>query len=258
MITWTVLGSGTHFASATRGSSGHLLRSGDTEILVDCGPGSFHGIAKAGSAPENLRACLISHLHPDHVSDLLPLLFRLRNEAKSSGERRFLVAGPMGIADYLDDLADLHAPYLDHSDFHVEVEEGNSGALKIDHLIIDRAPMAHGVPTVAYGFTGEGEGRIVYSGDTGRSAELVRFAQGAELLVIESSFPNGKEEPFHLTPAEAAQTAADARVGGVILVHLNPECDDGDLVEQCGDSFHGLMMIGTDLMTHEVDGSGRE
>jgi len=252
MISWTVLGSGTHMASATRNSPGHLVACGETRILVDCGAGSFHGVARAGTAVEDLDACLLTHLHPDHVGDLLALLFRLRNVAKERGHLALQIFGPPGTTQFVEDLQRLHAPFLEHADFALSVGEGSSGDLQFPGLRVSCAPVAHGLPAVAYSFeSAEGE-RAVYSGDTGRSADLIRFAEGTDLLVIESSFPNGEECPFHLTPAAAADIAEEAGVDTMILVHLNPEMDEVDIVGQVGDRFSGRTIVGTDFLTRVI------
>jgi ribonuclease BN (tRNA processing enzyme) len=257
MISWTVLGSGTHMASSERGSPGHLVRAGETALLVDCGTGSFHGIARAGFPPEGLDGCLITHLHPDHIADLVPLLFRLRNEAKSGGERALRVYGPPETAGYIEQLCRLHAPYLEHPNLNLTVEEVSDGAIAFPGLVIGAFPVAHALPAVGYSFEPEGGGgRIVYSGDTGRSAELIRRAKGAEILVVEASFPNGTEAEFHLTPEEAAAIAAEADVDTMVLVHLNPEMDGVDLAAQCGERFKGKMIAAADGLEVRTTGDG--
>ncbi len=254
LITWTVIGSGTHKANTGRSSPGHLVRCGEAAVLVDCGSGTFRGVLCAGRAPETLDACLVTHLHPDHIADLLPLLFRLRNEAKKTGPRELRLFGPPGTADYVEALARLHAPYLEHDAFTLSVEEGEGGEFVIGELAISPFPVAHGVAAVGYVFTDEGGAKVVYSGDTGLSAELIRRAAGADLLVAEASFPNGAQKPFHLTPEWAASIAAEASVRRLALVHLNPEMDGIDIVAQCGGSFKGEVIICRDGMSIE---SGR-
>ncbi len=257
MISWTVMGSGTHRSSAERGSPGHLVRCGDTSLLVDCGSGSFHGLTRAGVPPEEIDGCLITHLHPDHIADLLPLLFRLRNEAKRNGERSLGIYGPPGMVDYMEDLCHLHTPYLEHQNFDLTVAENLPGILTFPGLTVDSFPVAHALPAAGFLFAPEeGGGKIVYSGDTGRSAELIRRAAGAEILVVEASFPNSKETELHLTPKGAAEIAAEAGVDTMVLVHLNPEMDSIDIAAECGDRFKGKMIVGRDGLVIHTDGGG--
>jgi ribonuclease BN (tRNA processing enzyme) len=255
VIAWTVLGSGTHLASARRASPGHLAVAGERRFLFDCGPGTFHALARAGSAPERIDACFVTHLHPDHVSDLVPLLFRLRNLAKEKGEDRgFTVVGPPGFGAFVRSLRLAHAPFLETENFRLAVREGEAGVERFGDAAIRSAPVAHGLAALAYRIDfGEG-GSAVYSGDTGRSAELVRLARGASLLVIEAALSEGSEDPFHLTPSGAARIASEAGVGAMLLVHLDPEGDDADRAASCRDFFAGKVILAEDLLTLRVEG----
>lgn len=254
MIEWTVLGSGTHVASERRGSPAHLASVGGAHLLIDCGAGSFHGLRRAGSGPEEIAACLVTHLHPDHVSDLVPLLFRLRNIAKENDEKRtFRLVGPSGFASFIRSLEGLHAPFLTTPNLEIEVLEAEEGEEEIAGVSVRFAPAAHGIAALSYSIASADGSRIVYSGDTGRSAGLVRLARGAALLVVEASFPNDIVQPFHLTPAGAAAIAAEAGVKGMVLVHLNPECDEIDLIAECGDAFQGKIVVAEDLLELVVE-----
>jgi len=257
MIRWTVLGSGTHIASARRGSPGHLVEAGGTKVLFDCGAGSFHGIARAGAAPEEIDAVFLTHLHIDHTADLAPLLFRLRNAFRGGGgEKRIEIAGPPGTAAHLRGLRALHAPRLETPGLALSVREMEEGEAVLPDLAVRAVPVEHGVPALAYRVEDGGGARAVYSGDTGRSAALVRLARGAGLLVIEASFPNGAGEAGHLTPEEAAAVAAEAGVSEMMLVHMNPECDRTDMAAECGGAFGGRITVAEDGLLRVVEGGG--
>ncbi len=253
MIVWTVLGSGTHLASARRASPGHLVVADDRHFLFDCGPGSFHGLAKAGSAPERIEACFLSHVHPDHVSDLVPLLFRIRNHVKETGEEKTLrLFGPPGFAAFRA-LRLVHAPFLETANMRLVVHEGDSGEDRLGPVTIRRVAVPHGITALAYSIRTEDGSVAVYSGDTGRSAELVRLARGAALFVVEASSPDGVADPFHLTASEAARAAAEAEAAAMLLVHLNPASDTVDLTASCRDLFRGKILVAEDLLSVRVE-----
>jgi ribonuclease BN (tRNA processing enzyme) len=67
---------------------------GRSRILVDAGGGAFLRFGEAGRRFEDLTLIAISHLHPDHVSDLPALLW-------DDFVRKTLlaIAGPTGNAD---------------------------------------------------------------------------------------------------------------------------------------------------------------
>jgi len=66
-----VLGSGGPRLSLDRASSSYLLWINDhARILVDMGGGAFVRFGQAQAQLSDLSLIAISHLHPDHVSDL--------------------------------------------------------------------------------------------------------------------------------------------------------------------------------------------
>ena len=55
----------------------YLVRLGGSSLLLDLGQGSFPRLA-GHLDPATLDAVVISHLHPDHFIDLVPLRHYLR------------------------------------------------------------------------------------------------------------------------------------------------------------------------------------
>ena len=75
---------------------------------------------------------------------------------------------------------------------------------------------------------------FVYCTDTVFSEAAVELARGADLLIHESTFAHAEAEMAfqkqHSTSTMAAQTAAEAGVGQLVLTHLSPRCVAGNLV----------------------------
>ncbi len=89
-------------------ASSYLLRAGDgpgrsggAALLLDLGQGAFANLAST-LEPSSLTAVLVSHLHPDHFIDLVPLRHYLKWEFDPP--RRVRVLAPAGLADRLDAL----------------------------------------------------------------------------------------------------------------------------------------------------------
>src|SRR3989442_418959 len=64
---------------------------------------------------------------------------------------------------------------------------------------LETFPVPHTPESVALSLTAP-EGRLVYTGDTGPSRDLARWASGADLLLAECSLPADQEIDIHLTP----------------------------------------------------------
>src|SRR5262249_24854233 len=87
-----VLGSSGPLNAGGRASTSYLVwLMGRAAIMVDTGPGSTASLARAGASPSDLDAILLTHLHPDHVSDLAALLW---DEDVLGRHRALFVAGP--------------------------------------------------------------------------------------------------------------------------------------------------------------------
>ena len=77
----TVLGCNGPYPAAGGACSGYLLEAENTRVLLDCGTGVLAALP-ARMAPEELDAVVLSHLHYDHMSDMLPLIYRMQGKKR--------------------------------------------------------------------------------------------------------------------------------------------------------------------------------
>ena len=183
-------------------------------MLCDAGSGTFQAIA-AVTEPASLDAVVLSHLHPDHCSDLFALLQYVvlsNGHDVSTDVRRIDVYAPPGSADRL-------AAFLgagpDHSLFKVfRFHDAAPGKVfAIGRLAMEFAVTVHSTPTVATRFQSE-DGTLVYTGDTGPSTDVERLASNVDVLLCEASLEEDAPPfPFHLTAAQAGSLAAAAGAG---------------------------------------------
>lgn len=192
-------------------------------ILLDLGSGAL-GPLQRYVAPRDVDVVLISHLHPDHCLDLCGMYVALRYDPTGPPDRRIPVYGPTGTFERLaaaygrEEGGRLSMVY--DVRIWVEGEPVEIGPLSVVPLLVDH-------PIEAYGLRLEErrEGRTVvlaYSGDTDACPSLTRLAKGADVLLTEAAFVEGRDEArhVHLTGRRAAQTATDAGVRRLLLTHL--------------------------------------
>jgi len=101
-------------------------------------------------------------------------------------------------------------------------------------------------PVETYGFRFEHNGRaIAYSADTGICEQLVRLADGADVLLCEASFVDAEGLPpdLHLTARQAGEHAAQADVGELILTHLVPWNSSDDVLAQAASTYRGAISL---------------
>ena len=86
-----ILGSGTCVPSLKRSAPGYYLHAEDWQALVDCGSGTLLQLERAGKSYKDIDAVFITHGHPDHFADLMPLVHALL-ATQNSGERKTFIS----------------------------------------------------------------------------------------------------------------------------------------------------------------------
>jgi len=215
----TVLGAGPAYTDrpGALGSS-YLVEADGAALLLDAGQGVFPSLI-ARVEPSRLRGIVISHLHPDHWIDLVPLRHYLRYEF--SPGRRLTVHAPGDLAGRLD--AANGEPGFTASAF--DVVPLVSGSTTIEPFVVEARPVTHTaeshavrVSTVA-GPDGPG---LVYSGDCGRAMDLAPLVRPGDVLLVEVSFGPGPVpvDELHLDGRAVAELAAATDPGRILLTHL--------------------------------------
>jgi ribonuclease BN (tRNA processing enzyme) len=245
----TILGAGPAYTDRP-GATGaaYLLRAAREALLLDLGQGSFPALASRVE-PSTLRAVLVSHLHPDHFIDLVPLRHYLRYEF--SPPRHVRVIGPAGLADRIDAL---HAE-PGFTAATLDVETVGRGGLTIGPFGVEPGLVTHTDESYAYRITASGDDRgLVYSGDCGRAADLLPLVRPGDTLLTEISFGAGPVPPgaLHLDGPAVGELAAEARAGRVLLTHLQMGFDPEAAIASVRERFAGPVDLVTPGLVFEV------
>ena len=247
-----ILGSGTAMPLNDRASPSIALIIQGKPVLFEMGPGALRQMVKAGIDFKRIKHIFLTHYHPDHTADLIHFLFATRNPSALKERTPFWLIGPHGLKRLIGDLQRAYAPWLTLPPGIMRMEEltpdqkawKDWGGFKITWR-----PTGHTPGSIAYRVEETGGGRsVVYTGDTGFCGELVELARGANLLIAEAAFPEGKEVEDHLSPSQAGRIAALAKVDKLLLTHFYPECLSGDIGAQCRKTYDGELVVGRDLL----------
>jgi ribonuclease BN (tRNA processing enzyme) len=119
-------------------------------------------------------------------------------------------------------------------------------------LTVTALGIPHGnMPTLAYRVQ-TGNVSIVFSSDqTGTNPEFVKFAKGANVLIMHLAIAAGATNPLHASPAVVGRIAQDAGVGRLIVSHIglfNLDAAITDLKK----FYSGPLTIGADLQCTPV------
>lgn len=250
----TVLGSGTVTPSLKRNASGLVVRTSKARVLVDMGPGTMRRLCEAAIDQKSIDVILITHFHPDHVSDLVPFLFASNYEYDAIRVEAFHLVGPQGLEQFYEAQVGIYGDWIVPKGDRLLVKEMNAQApdtLIIGDLSIRSRPSAHTFPSLSYRIEADGSS-ITVSGDTDTSDELVHLARDTDLLVCESSMPDDLKVQGHLVPSEAGRIAASAGAKKLLLTHFYPPCEEVDVVAQAAAVFAGEVIKAEDLMVLTV------
>jgi ribonuclease BN (tRNA processing enzyme) len=246
-----ILGSGTTVPLAERASPSIAVFIDKAFILLDIGPGTVRQLAGAGLKHEDIDYIAVSHFHPDHTADLIHLIFATRHPPVLEKRKPFTIVGPKGFKEFLDLLKKPYGTWLDLPSGLMEIEElrtKEKDRRGFNGFTLLSAPLRHTSQSIGFRIEGNSGKTLVYSGDTGYCKELVELANGADLLILESSFPDGQGLDGHLTPSQAGEIATRAEAKRLVLTHFYPDCLQTDIEAQCRKTYQGELILATDFM----------
>lgn len=220
----TIVGCAGSFAGPDSPASCYLLTATLPErawnVVLDLGSGSL-GALQRHTDPLLLDAVLLSHLHPDHCLDLTGLHVMRTHHPHRSAPPVLDVYAPDGAADRIARAHGVEEP-KDVQDTFAFHPLQDRAAITIGPFSITAVAVNHPVP--AFGFRVECGGAVLaYTGDTDACEALTPLMAGADLVLADSAFVEGRDAAsgIHLSGRRAAQAAV--RAGGVrrlMLTHL--------------------------------------
>ncbi len=248
-----LLGTGTCVPDVNHGAPGFIVRNDSQTVLLDGGSGTLHRMAAAGVDFRDLDAICLSHFHPDHCADLVPLLFATRYTPEFTRSKILTIIGPAGLRKFWDKLANLYGDFIKKPTFPLRLIEAESNHIKLDRLTVFTAPVQHSGKTIAFRLENADGCSLTYSGDTGYCQSLIALANQTDLLLIECSFPDARRMDIHLTPTEVGRVAATCNCQQVILIHLYPIFATEEAIEQVKRFYPGNVTAGRDFMTFQIN-----
>lgn len=230
-----MVGSGTAAPEPGRVCSCYFVDAGATRILLDCGPGAVHHLARLRLPWRRLDHLLLSHFHNDHIGDIPMLLFALKWGAKERRTEPLTVWGPVGTRERMRRLADALGDHVSDPGFPLEIRELAPGerAGLAPEVTAACTKTPHTDESVGYRLELAGEragGSVGYTGDTGPSDEVAAFMAGVDVLVAECSLPDEEAIPTHLSPSSLARMAIRAAPARLVVTHVYPWLDAQDVV----------------------------
>ncbi len=233
---FTILGKYGPYPAAGGACSGYLIEQGSTRVLIDCGSGVLSRLQQVCNI-EDLSGIVLSHLHSDHMADMLILRYAL----EIGKARGILNVEPLPV--YLPDSpfdtfeqitsSPAFKPTIIHDGLKVEIGE----------LSFTFREMTH--PVTSYAMAVECEDRkLVYTGDTNMNTAISEFAKDADYFIADTGLlERDKSDPAtHLSADEVGRIAAQAGVKKLILSHIWPGYAEQDIIRETEKHFENPIM----------------
>lgn len=247
----TLLGTGTGVPSLRRNPPCILMKFGSKSAVFDSGPGALKSLINAGVDCISLDFIFYTHFHLDHISELAAVLFAAKIPPDIR-KKPLTIYGPSGLKDYYKKISELYRDTLYTDAYAVELKEISDTSFQIDDFTVTTQTLEHHDGGMGYRIVTPQGKVVVYSGDTDYCKEIIELAKGADLLILECSFPDQLRMKGHLTPVTAGKVARQSGVKKLALVHMYPVCDKYDLVTPCKKEFSGKVIVGEDMMEFDL------
>ncbi len=274
-----LLGTGTPNADPERSGPSLAIVVGSNSYIVDFGPGvvrrasalskQWGGKIEALNA-NNLKLAFLTHLHSDHTAGYADLILTPWVLGRNIPLE---VYGPKGLTQMTEDLLEAYRSDISYRldglepanalGWQVNTHEITEGVVFQDDLIeVTAFKINHGSWDNAFGYRFVTPDKtIVISGDTRPSQNLIRYSEGADILVHEVYSQAGFDKKtevwkkyhasHHTSTFELGEIAKKTKPGLLVLHHiLFWGATEEELLDEISQIYDGLVSVGSDMMIY--------
>jgi ribonuclease BN (tRNA processing enzyme) len=248
-----ILGSGTAIPHPRRGASGYAVIAPSGEVLLlECGPGSTRRWPSFGITFERVRAIAVTHHHVDHCCDLAAVMFG-RNVIDPPVSTPLALLGPVGHRALIAGIEALYGTAVADAEGAREVDELADGdSRRVGSFTIEARAVLHVAGSLGLRVRC-GDRTLAFSGDSGKCPELIEHCRGADLALLECSYPASRPTTKHLNARTAAEVAVEAGLARVALTHFYPQCDGVDVAREVREAgYRGDLVLAEDGLLLDV------
>ena len=220
-------------------------------ILIDCSNNAFVRLEQAGIHYQDITDVILTHFHPDHVSGLPSLLLDMWLMGRKAPLTIYGLAYTIERMEKLMEAYDWASwPGFFPVTFCSILAEELAPVLTSGEFRITASPVHHLIPNIGLRVDCLESGKsVAYSCDTEPCQEVVRLAQGVDVLVHEC----GGASLGHTPPDKAGEIASRSEAGSLYLIHYQTRgVDVAGLANEAGKTYSGPITIAEDFMKLEM------
>lgn len=270
----TLLGTGDPDPLMERFGPSILVEAGNEKLIFDAGRGGLQRLGQLGIPWNDLSALFLTHLHSDHTVGIPDLYLTGWLLGRAVPFRIWGPAGTRAMMSHLvkafqfdirirqaDDLRPAEGAVVVAKDIAQGVVFENGG-VKVTAFDVEHGPVK---PALGYRVDYAGHS-VVLSGDTNFSENLIRFAQGTDVLIHEVCLADpevlrGSEHErhvmaHHITPERAAEVFNRVQPKLAVYSHivLLGNVNDEQILARTRKTYSGPLEMGEDLMVITISG----
>jgi len=244
--------------------------------IIDFGPGVIrqaaalsprYGGSIEGLNVKNIKRAFLTHLHSDHTTGYPDLILTPwvmgRNEPLE-------VYGPEGIEEMTDNILSAYREDIKYRLYGLEPANNKGWRVNAktiaegiiyedENVKVEAFPVEHGSWPNAFGYRFTTPDKvIVISGDTTPCENIIKYSEGADILLHEVYYKKSFDEKnefwktYHLknhtSTFELGEIAAKSKPGLVIMYHiLFWGATEEQLLEEIAKTYDGKVVVGSDL-----------
>lgn len=242
-----ILGSSNAIPSETAENTHMAIAGEDRLVLVDSVGNPLLRLNQAGMDVNQISDIIVTHFHPDHVSGLPLLLMDMWLLGRATPLN---IHGLHYTIDRVESLMALFSwsewPQFFPVTFSRLPEVEMIQVLDTSDFRILASPVKHMIPNIGLRIEFKKNHMVMaYSSDTEPCAEVIRLANGADLLIHEAS----GESVGHSSARQAGQAATQAEAGRLCLIHYpSGRYATGDPLAEARQSYQSEILLAEDFM----------
>jgi len=245
-----ILGSSNAIPDEVQENTHMLVKTGSRVILIDTASNPIARLGKIGIHYDDLTDVILTHFHPDHVAGFPQLLMGLWLQGRRKALDVYGFTHTISRVKKNVELYDFkNWPDFFEVVYHEVPEEEGVIVLEDETVRVSGTPVKHLIPTLGMRIQFLKEDKsLVYSCDTEPCEQVVRLAEGTDVLIHEAT----GESVGHTSPAQAGEIAQKAGAKVLFLIHYSfSKQDPGKLLAEAHSTFKGAVHLTRDFMIME-------
>lgn len=250
MTKLVILGSANAVTSPHHQNSHMAIIGTESTLLIDSPGNPLVRLKKLGVPLEQISDLVLTHFHPDHVSGVPLFLMDLWLLGRKNPLQIHGLDYTLERAEQMLELYNWRNwPGFYPISFNHLPEQEMVPVVDRGEFRLFASPVNHMLPNIGVRVEFTKTNKVMaYSSDTEPCQQVVRLAEGADVLVHEAAGP----ARGHTSPRQAGQVASQAEVNSLYLIHY--PCWDVDpvpFIAEAQETFAGQVGLAVDLMEIE-------